>query len=92
MFDRFFIQQVLEGKKKTLDADTVKALSVPKFPELSTEWALQACMTDSKCWEFVPDRWAKKKAKRSKTFLMQVLHANRPDFLKVSVRNAEAKR
>lgn len=83
------MQMVVEGQKTTLTAERTKDISVPLYPEFTTEFALQCCLTDKNCWRYVPDSWQNKKQKRSRTFLFKVLLAERPDYMKSLIHNAQ---
>ena len=81
-----FMQQLLTGDKKSLQAKDVKGVNVPYFPEISVAKLLEKSKSDPRILEHLPDPTEKKKP--NKEFVWHVIAHFQRDFIDQSITNA----
>jgi hypothetical protein len=76
-----FLKQIVNGEKSHMTNKSFNKIKVERFEEFTTKAALSMCKQDNICWKFVPENWAKDKAKIDREFLWWVLGTIRSDFI-----------
>lgn len=87
-----YFQDVAAGTKYILMCTEASAFEVHRFSELNSKAALEMCLQDPLCWQYIPDHWAKPKARVDRQFLWTVLASIRPEYTKAILDNAYNKR
>jgi hypothetical protein len=79
--DLKFLKMIVSGEKAHMTVDNCTKITIERFEEFNTTAALSQCQQDALCWKFVPDNWAREKAKVDRQFLWWVLATNRANFV-----------
>jgi hypothetical protein len=72
----------VKGTKKSFSKDDYKHIEVTKYPELSTEFALNQAKEDANVMLYLPAHWLRPKQKIDREFLWGAMHTVNPDFVK----------
>ena len=82
----------MTARKKTLKIGVARISEIPKFAELSTEFALDQCKQDVECNKYVPEHWSRPKAKKCREYLWAILATFQHEFVKQCLRHAQDQR